>query len=84
MNEAVASALAVAIIKNQRVIVSNLAAIEAVDYPILCTSKESPFQVACSYGRVEIFGILCRCYPREILLENFETLYNTLMSPTVS
>lgn len=78
------SALEVAIIKNQLAIVSNLAEIEVGDDPILCTSKESPFQVACSYGRVAIFGILCRCYPREILLENFETLYNTLMAPTVS
>ena len=78
------SALEVAIIKNQLGIVSNLAEIKSVDDPIFCTAKESPFQVACSYGRVEIFGILCRCYPIEILLENFETLYNTLMAPTVS
>jgi hypothetical protein len=79
-----ASALEVAIIRNQPHIVKYLIEIEALKDLIPSTSKESPFQLACCYGRVEIFGILCRCCPREILLKCFETLYNTLMTPTVS
>ena len=71
-----------AIVENKPPIVESLIRTDSVQ-ELDTSSINNLFQLACSYAFDDIVTIFCRSFPRKVLSESFEILFDMLMKPTV-